>query len=280
MRQHISKSPSCSEVYDNAGLLLQMNSRNDRKATIDLHSSILHESSQPTNNQNRKRKATQNPLNIPAPKKVTISALSPTFLQEKFGAHALASNMLLKGQSFSAKQKFVHIHQWKAPQNKLMNDLFCNGGTYFNHFSKNAIVLDPKVEHLANPKLPFPSPPEVIFINSIDDISFVSSVASSVASVAEEENDEDGVESVESDNNVDGGSVRDEDEDDESNESTQRIANLNNNTNGQFGDFGDAEAVATIADFSDVQITGENTTPAIPNPPEGNGLVNSSLLQK
>ena len=29
-----------------------------------------------------------------------------------------------------------------------MNDLLCHGGTFFNHFSNNAIVVDVKIENL------------------------------------------------------------------------------------------------------------------------------------
>ena len=173
-----------------------------------------------------------------------VCELNPSFLQENFGSHA-ATHALLKGESFAQKSSFIRTQNWKPPNNKLMNDFFCNANISFNHFSKNAILLDPKIEDL---KIPAPVTslyhPTEVMVALNDDFSYLSSILVEPplgydinANGEEEFHVNDDHISLESDNNVDGGSVRNED--DESIGSTQRMENLapnhNNTINGEQG---------------------------------------------
>ena len=260
------------------------------RGAIDLHSSVENDASSPDSNQNKKRKASQDPPNIRPPKKVLIRDLSTAFLQENFGAQAL-SNMLLKGEKFSKKEKFIRTQNWKAPDNKVMNDLFCNANISFNHFSKNAIVLNPKPEQLANPKEKSRLPPSEIYVSLNDDCSFVSSMfmgLENAAPTADEEEKSDGDSSAVSDANVDDGSelnANDSDEDDESNQSngsTQRIGNLAENDDVNNNNIGDeAVAVETTLAFGDQRTANpELPTLANPNATIADGQADISLLNR
>ena len=274
IRQHIQKTPECFQVYFDENLV-------SGNGKVNLHTSIDNDVSTPGSS--RKRKASMDPPNTPLPKKVLVRELATAFLQENFGAHPV-SNMLLKDETFSNKEKLIRTQNWKAPSNKIMNELFCNANISFNHFSKNAIILNPKVEHLAEKPC---HPPTEVEVATNDDYSIISSVVgepfgshdnATAASDEEEELDDDHF-SVASDENVDDGSVRnvnnvnnDSDSEDEdqhqSNGSTQRMEilaeNGNNNTNPATGEDG---AVETNTAFGDPQIGADQGTPAIPTNP-------------
>ena len=218
IRQHIQKRKECFEAYRRDDLV-------SCRGIIDLHSSIDQDIPSPGK---KKRKAPNESSNtIPPPKRVMICELNPLFLQENFGSHA-ATHALLKGESFAQKSSFTQTQNWKPPNNKLMNDFFCNANISFNHFSKNAILLDPKIDDL---KIPDPVTslhhPTEVMVALNDDFSYLSSILVEPPLDFDNnpnvEEDDDHI-SLESDDNVDDGSVHNEE--DESTGSTQRMENL------------------------------------------------------
>ena len=236
LRQHIRKTAVCLQLYIDDGLV-------NRGNVIDLQTSVVSRD---------KRKAPEEPMNIPPPKRILLCELHTTVLQERYGALP-STNMLAKGQLFADKTKIVRTRGLHVPDTHELNKLLCHGGIFVNHISKHAIIFQPKMEDLVNGEKEAALPTEIL-IGGDDNSSFISSVVienvwrqqGSLAPI-EESNVEEDVADDESDSDIDGGSLRggsvgddDDDDDDEgygdfgdneSDVSTQRIGNVAQNPN-------------------------------------------------
>ena len=259
LRQHLKKTKDCHESYQRENLI-------SRRGAVNLHSSVNMDDADSF--VAKKRKPTNSPLDIPNPKRVLICDLTPDFLQKQFGAHAPAV-CLVKGEAFAIKTTFSRTQNWKPPDSKVMNGLFCNANISFNHFSPNAILLNPKVEDLAFPDPNPQRPPTTVTLTPTNDNDScaLSSLYGQSFGEQEREFDNDGSNedhanssddllSLESDRNVDDGSMR-------SHESILPLENnlAENGTNINIAtDVGEGEAVEGNLAFGENYPTANQTS--------------------
>ena len=118
------------------------------------------------------------------------------------------------------------------PDTQKMNYFLCHGGTFFNHFTGKAILLNPKIENLV-PKEKVIAPPTEITLfddasSAVSSILLEGVVRQPDSIIFPEQHLQDlDDNSSESDDDLDGGSVSGPNDDD-SNESTQRMGNFEN----------------------------------------------------